>query len=334
MNILKTIPAILLTMSMLTSCLGINNYDVEAHENADEDVTISYLGKGFGAGVAFYGDLFQIEADADFRYDVVVLTDAAYRSRYGSANALINMYTEGLVKLLEMKEMKLEDYLLKGTQTHGEQILPQGNYKVYVIGIGLDGTPTGDLYSKPFTVKSYLDCETDGKPQLMSDWKAEYLGRYVGTNGSGEPINIDRISSSGTGSAYYYHVFSAPGALKTDQELRNAFENGCGIDDLKGAKGLIEWYKLVAAQEDYRLGLNWLLAKGYKDEDTGFMDYTLTANGTYDVYTVELLLNGHITGRYGKTTIDIDGTPDLASISEVVKSGKRGINRTKLKMGL
>ena len=312
MNILKTIPAILLTMSMLTSCLGINNYNVEAHENADEDVTISYLGKGFGAGVAFYGDLFQIEADADFRYDVVVLTDAAYRSRYGSANALINMYTEGLVKLLEMKEIKLEDYLLKGTQTHGEQILPQGNYKVYVIGIGLDGTPTGDLYSKAFTVKTYLDCETDGRFQLQSGWKAEYLGR----------------------NAYYYHVFSAPGALKTDQELRNAFENGCGIDDLKGAKGLIEWYKLIAGQEDYRLGLNWLLAKGYKDEDTGFMDYTLTANGTYDVYTVELLLNGHITGRYGKTTIDIDGTPDLASISEVVKSGKRGINRTKLKMGL
>ena len=235
MNILKTIPAILLTMSMLTSCLGINNYNVEAHENADEDVTISYLGKGFGAGVAFYGDLFQIEADADFRYDVVVLTDAAYRSRYGSANALINMYTEGLVKLLEVKEMKLEDYLLKGTQTHGEQILPQGNYKVYVIGIGLDGTPTGDLYSKAFTVKTYLDCETDGRFQLQSGWKAEYLGRYTGTDGSGGSINIDRISSSGTGNAYYYHVFSAPGALKTDQELRNAFENGCGIDDLKGA---------------------------------------------------------------------------------------------------
>ena len=58
------------------------------------------------------------------------------------------------------------------------------------------------------------------------------------------------------------------------------------------------------------------------------MDYTIGKTGMFDVYTVEIMLDGHISGRYGKTTLNISGSPDLANPQEVAKG------RLKRKMGL
>lgn len=334
MYLIKTIRALVfraLTLALaaaaLSSCFAFDDNSVTARENADDSVKISYLGKGYAVGVAFYGDLFRVEAPEDFTYDLVVLTAGAY-NQYGSASALVNRYTESLVRTLEMNHTNLEDYLLHGNYNNGEQILPRGDYTVYAIGIDMDGKPTGALYSKPFTVKSYVDFKLDGKLERQFDWDAVYLGRYQSTDYDGNPIYCDRISSDCDEETFYYHVISAPGALKTDQELLNAFEKGCGLDDLKGAKGLLEWYKLLAPEHDYRIGLDALAARGFKDKDNGYMDYTIGKTGLFDVYTVEIMLDGHISGRYGKTTLNISGSPDLANPQEVAKG------RLKRKMGL
>ena len=62
------------------------------------------------------------------------------------------------------------------------------------------------------------------------------------------------------------------------------------------------------------------------------MDYTLTGEGTgtYDVYTVEMLLNGHITGRYGKTTLEITGTPDIKALDAVQNASKAQMRKMRL----
>ncbi len=323
MNIFKTIPAILLIPIMVTACFK-SEYDTEAVENPDSDVKITYLGKGFSEGVAFYGDQFLFEADSSFRFDYVVLTDAAYNNRYGTPSNLASIYTEALHNYLELNKLSLEDYLLCGTCTHSSQILPEGDYTVYVLEINSNGKSTGKVYSKKFTVKEYLDYKVDGNLQLVPEWKAEYLGRYQSENNSGLPIWCDRISSTGTGDALYYHVIAEAGSLDSQSALLSAFEKGAGVDDMKGGKGIIEWYKLLAPEANFSHGLDWLLAKGDKSSDNGFLDYTISSDtGTYDVYTVEMLLSGHISGRYGKTTLEISGSPNLADPKEVAKSGRR-----------
>ena len=196
MYLIKTIRALVfraLTLALaaaaLSSCFAFDDDSVTARENADDSVKISYLGKGYAVGVAFYGDLFRVEAPEDFTYDLVVLTAGAY-NQYGSASALVNRYTESLVRTLEMNHTNLEDYLLHGNYNNGEQILPRGDYTVYAIGIDMDGKPTGALYSKPFTVKSYVDFKLDGKLERQFDWDAVYLGRYQSTDYDGNPVVI------------------------------------------------------------------------------------------------------------------------------------------------
>ena len=161
---------------------------------------------------------------------------------------------------------------------------------------------------------------------------AEYLGRYADVSATGLPIKCDRLSSSGTGDAYYYHVICRPGSIKTEEELLNAFEKGAGLDDLQGGQGLLDWYKMIAPNFGYLAELDWILAKGGADVESGYMDYTLEdeAVGTFDVYTVEMLLNGHITGRYGKTTLEITGTPDIKASEAAANDTKAQMRKRKL----
>jgi len=319
---------------MLISACAKNEFETDAVENPDDAVKITYMGKGFSTGTAFYGDQFQFEAPDDFYFDFVVLTEAAYKNNYGSPSALASQHTESLSNNLKFNNIAIEDYLLHGSCTESYQILPEGDYTVYVLEIGFNGKSSGVVYSKKFTVKDYIAFHIDGDLQLQSDWVAEYMGRYASQSATGDDIWCDRITTKGTGDALYYHVFAPAGAITSEQELKAIFEKGCDVDDLKGGQGLIEWYKLIAPQINFGYGLNWLLAKGYKDSERGFMDYTLKSTGTYDVYTVEMLLNGHISGRYGKTTLDITGSPNLADPAEVAKSGRQSRLATIGKMRL
>lgn len=43
-----------------------------------------------------------------------------------------------------------------------------------------------------------------------------------------------------------------------------------------------------------------------------------------------MLLNGHITGRYGKTTLEITGTPDIKALDAVQNASKAQMRKMRL----
>ena len=323
MKFWKHIPLLLAMLVASSACVE-NIEDGKIDENPDEAVKITYLGKGFQADKTFYGDLFRIEAEAGFTYDYLVMSKSTLLSKYGSLASFVYTYPSAMLKALAQQGRKLEEYLITGPGTFSYGILPEGKYTIIVIGIDMTGASSGVCYTKEFEVASYISCEMDGPLSPQADWKAEYLGRYQDQDTAGNPILCDRISSSGTGTALYYHVICPAGSIKTSEDLISAFRKGSGVDDLKGGEGVIEWYKMIAPSYNYLVGLDELLAKGGKDAPNGYMDYTLgtPSTGTFDVYTVEMLLNGHITGRYGKTTLEIDGTPNIKALGAVPASSR------------
>lgn len=324
MKLWRLIPAILAAAAILPACNKDDYKKIE--ENPDDSVKITYLGKGFGK--TGYGDIFQIETDDDFRYDYTVVD----KNQISSLSSYVNIRLDNLTNYLIMQKISFDDYFSKGTGSYIYGILPKGDYKILVMEVDASGKSTGVCYTKSFSVSDYISYSVDGPLSPQSEWKAEYLGRYEDVNGSGNTIYCDRISSSGTGDAYYYHVLCPTGSIKTEEELLEAFRNGGGVDDLQGGDGLLEWYKMMAPNYNYQAGLDWLLAKGGKDVESGYMDYTLTGEGTgtYDVYTVEMLLNGHITGRYGKTTLEITGTPDIKALDAVQNASKAQMRKMRL----
>ena len=308
MKFWKYIPVLLAVAVIAPGC--IDDLDNPIDENPDDAVTITYLGKGFLENKTIYGDLFSIEADEDFMYDYQVVSKGGQR---GSTVPQI-------------------DELFSGTGTYACGLLPEGNYTFVVMEKTTDGKHTGVRYTKDVEVASYISYEMDGALSPQAGWKAEYIGRYPDQDASGATIYCDRISSSGTGNALYYHVICPSGAIKSSEDLLMAFRKGAGVDDLRGGEGLIDWYKMIAPSFGYLIGLDGLLAKGGKESDSGYMDYTLgsPSTGTFDVYTVEMLLNGHITGRYGKTTLEITGTPNIKAV-EVAPSASRALRRMQIK---
>ena len=163
--------------------------------------------------------------------------------------------------------------------------------------------------------------EVDGQPVLCEDWKAEYLGRYETLGPDGEVMSIDRLSADGTGEAYYYHVVTARGSMdsKDSDALLELFAEG-GIDDLGGGNGVLKWFSIYQNSSSFReedVSLADLLARGGPEDEGGFIDYSIRVSGLVDVYVVEMLLNGHITGKYGKTTLRIgDDTQYLNKMGE------------------
>lgn len=323
MKIWRLIPVLMAAAAILPAC-NKDASNLTFEENPDNSVKITYMGKGFNN--ARYGDIFQIETGDDFRYDFTVVTG----SQISSLGTFVSLHLENIVGNLNAQNIDLDDYFAAGTGSYIHGILPQGDYKALVMEVDGSGKSTGVCYTKSFSVSEYISYAVDGALSPQVDWKAEYLGRYEDVNGMGNPILCDRISSSGTGDAYYYHVLCPAGSIKTERDLLDAFQNGSDVDDLKGGNGLLEWYKMLAPNFNYQAGLDWLLAKGGKDVESGYMDYTLTGTGTYDVYTVEMLLNGHITGRYGKTTLKITGTPNIKAIDAVRSAGKIQMRKMRL----
>ena len=331
MKIWKYIPVLAAIAVMLPACIGdLGQGNVD--ENPDDAVKITYLGKGFQADKTVYGDLFSVEADGAFMYDYLVMSKSTLRSKYGTLVGFVLRYPSVLAASLEKEGRTMADYLVSGSGTYAYGVLPEGTYTFFVIEMTPEGEATGICYTKEFTVGSYLSYEMEGKLDPQAGWKAEYLGRYEDKDAAGKTIYCDRISTSGTGDALYYHVICPAGFIKTSEDLLEAFRKGAGTDDLNGGEGLIEWYKMLAPSYNYLVGLDALLAKGGKDSDSGFMDYTLgtPSTGTFDVYTVEMLLNGHITGRYGKTTLEITGTPNIKSLGGAA-TASRAIRRVQVK---
>ena len=304
MKLWRLIPALPAAAALLLAC----SKDVSANieENPDDSVKITYMGKGFNN--ASYGDIFQIEAAPDFRYDYTIITGSQ-----PSLGSFVNLYLDNLVGNLNAQNIAPDEYFATGNGTFTFGILPAGEYKVLVMEVNDLGNSTSVCFTKTITVQDYISFSVDGKLSPQTDWKAEYLGRYEDISSTGASIICDRISSSGTGDAYYYHVICRSGSIKTEEDLLNAFAKGSDIDDLNGGEGLLELYKMIAPGYNYQAGLDWILARGGEGADSGYMDYTLKGNetGTFDVYTVEMLLNGHITGKYGKTTLAITGSPDI-----------------------
>lgn len=300
MKIWKYIPVMVAVMVAMPACIS---------EMEESEVRITYLGKGFQSGYTVYGDLFSVEAEEGFVYDYQVLSSNAQRNRYGASG----------------------EEPVSGTGTYACGILPEGSYLFVVSETAPAHGMSGRRYTKEFEVTNYISYEMKGKLSPQVGWKAEYLGRYSDQDASGQAILCDRISSSGTGDALYYHVICPAGSIKTSEELLEAFRKG-SADDLKGGEGLIEWYKMIAPSYNYLIGLDELLANGGKDSDSGYMDYVLSApsTGTFDVYTVEMLLNGHITGRYGKTTLEITGSPNIKAAA-VSPTASRTIRRAQIK---
>lgn len=309
MKIWKYIPVLAAVMATLPACTD-ESGKLELNENPDDAVIITYLGKGFLEDKTIYGDLFSVEADEDFTYDYSVSPIGTQQAKYGNQG----------------------NQVLFGTGTYACGLLPEGKYVFVVKEMTPDREQSGVRYTKEIKVTNYISCEMDGKLDPQAGWKAEYLGRYEDKDAAGKTIYCDRISTSGTGDALYYHVICPAGSIKTSEDLLEAFRKGAGTDDLNGGEGLIEWYKMLAPSYNYLVGLDALLAKGGKDSDSGFMDYTLgtPSTGTFDVYTVEMLLNGHITGRYGKTTLEITGTPNIKSLGGAA-TASRAIRRVQVK---
>lgn len=305
---------------------------IATNVNPDSAVSITYLGKGFTDEGNKYGDIFSIVAPEGFTYDFTVTTDSFIEARFGSLQSFLASYSENLRSNLSANGIELKDYLRVGGGDYSNGVLPEGSYTFYVFEFDSSGQATGVCYSKAFTVSEYLSFGVDGDLSLQEDWKAEYIGRYNNVDNSGNVITCDRISSSGTGDAHYYHVICPSGSINNDEDLLEAFRKGSGVDDLKGGEGLIEWYKMIAPVYNYLAGLDYLLAKGDKKEETGYMDYTIQWNPTtdYDVYTVEMLLNGHITGRYGKTTLEISGKPDIKLMGSAAGQTKAQIMKMRL----
>ena len=324
----KLIPALLAVAAILPACEKNNVKQVE--ENPDDSVKITYLGKGFDQ--ARYGDIFQIETTADFRYEYTITDDKWINSHFGSISSFVSNYFNNLGYYLEAEKIDQKGYFHRGTDSYIYGILPEGTYKILVMEVDEDGKYTGICYTNSFTVLEYINFSIDGKLSPQAEWKAEYLGRYVDVSGNGNSILCDRFTTSGAGDAYYYHVICKPGSIKTEEDLRNAFAKGAEIDDLKGGEGLLDWYKMIAPNYNFQAGLDWLLAKGGKDDSNGYFDYTLSGQntGTFDVYTVEMLLNGHITGKYGKTTLEITGTPDIKATAAADNAGKSQMRKMRL----
>ena len=286
MKIWRNILVLVAVIAMAPAC--IDGFEIaKIDENPDDAVIITYLGKGFLNNNTVYGDLFQIDAEEGMLYDYKVVPKSALRSKYTPSG----------------------EEPVSGSGTYACGILPEESYAFVVLEMNPKEGSIGRRYAKEFEPTSYISYGVDGKLSPQAGWKAEYLGRYEDKDAAGNTIKCDRISTSGTGDALYYHVICPAGFIKTSEDLLEAFRKGAGADDLRGGEGLIEWYKTIAPSYNYLIGLDGLLARGGKDSDSGFMDYTLgtSSTGTFDVYTVEMLLNGHITGRYGKTTLEING---------------------------
>ena len=150
----------------------------------------------------------------------------------------------------------------------------------------------------------------DGDLKLQEDWSAVYLGRYNASEEAKGVEYIDRLSAEGTGDAMYYHVIAKRQSLTSNEDLLTAFRDGTGIGKTMGGKALVEWFKTLAELDESRItGLSAILACGGPDDDNGYMDYSIGSTGTYDVYVVEMLPNGHISGRYGMTVLEINGNP-------------------------
>ena len=309
MKFWKYIPVLLAVAVIAPGCIDELGKPT-LNDNPDDAVTITYLGKGFMADKTIYGDLFSVEADEDFTYDYSISPIGIQQAKHGNQG----------------------NQVLSGTGTYACGLLPEGKYVFVVKELTPDRKATGTRYTKDIEITSYISYEMDGKLSPQAGWKAAYLGRYPDQDASGATIYCDRISSAGTGNALYYHVICPSGAIKSSEDLLVAFRKGSGVDDLRGGEGLIDWYKMIAPSYNYLIGLDELLAKGGKDVDSGYMDYTLgtPSTGTFDIYTVEMLLNGHITGRYGKTTLEITGTPNIKAVA-ASPSASRTLRRGQIK---
>ena len=156
------------------------------------------------------------------------------------------------------------------------------------------------------------DAEDDNL-SFQPEWEAVYIGRYTDTDANGNPVSRDRIYSVGTDSAYYYHVIARKGDIRTKSELKKMFLDGSGVDDVSGRNGVLKWFSILSSTYD-NASLSWILARGGADSEIGYLDYTILSDpniGEFDVYTVEMSLDGELSGRYGHTVLDISGMPDI-----------------------
>lgn len=175
------------------------------------------------------------------------------------------------------------------------------------------------------SVQDDISYGVDGALRLQKKWTAVYIGRYAEEQESKSPSYIDRLSAEGTGEAMYYHIVAEHGSLAGEDQLLAAFKDGTGVGGTMGGKALIEWFKaLYSLNEEHAAGLDAVLACGGPDAENGYMDYSIGSTGLYDVYIVEMLPNGHISGRYGMTELEITGTPMLSDINFLsgMNSGK------------
>jgi hypothetical protein len=148
-----------------------------------------------------------------------------------------------------------------------------------------------------------------GTLRLQKKWTAVYIGRYDASAPEAKNAEyLDRLSAEGTGSAMYFHVIAKHGSLKGDEDILDAFRDGTGVGKTMGGKALVEWFKALVSLGRVET-LSGILACGGPGDANGYMDYTIGNTGTFDVYVVEMLPNGHISGRYGLTTLEISGEP-------------------------
>ncbi len=284
---MKKIAALLVMVLPLLCGCGPDGLEGDRSRPIDDGkVGIEYLGKDWGAEATLYGDWFSISAPEDFAYRYAVAA-AGSPVPSGSSDGEILSGT--------------------GSGTVWGGVIPSGKYVFYVIETDADGNPSDRYYAKDFTVTEDISFGIDGEPSYQSNWRPVYVGSYADVDDASSGW-LDRLSAEGTGDVLYYHVVAKHNSIFSNEELLDAFEKGAGLDDLQGGAGLIAKFRSITGLlGNWNSGLDLMLACGGAGDELGYIDYKLKEPGYHDVYVVEMRLNGHITGRYGKASLPING---------------------------
>lgn len=279
----------------------------------DEEIRIDYMGKGFSPEMDWWGDWFDVKVPKSYLYDYIVLTDAELAAYYTDIKGLVDALPGELEASMAHSGITWKEYLLRGPGECSCDALEPGDYTFYLVEFNSDGTTTGEVYLQEFTVTEGLAFGIDSYSLVFEDsWKPVYLGRGSDVDDDKQPYDFDRFSATGTPeNVLYYHVFTVPGALTDANQMLEAFAKG-GLEAGGGEYMISAYWDYAAYIRELfntNIDLSWILACGGPQDDYGFLDYELPSNGVYDVYVVEMLLNGHITGHFGKGTINVDGSP-------------------------
>lgn len=310
MNICKKLLILAAAVLMMPSC---GKYSI----NEDTVIHIEYMGKGFNPEMTWWGDWFDVRVPAKFLFDYMVLSDADLEKYYTDVKGLVDALPGEIAKSIEKSGITLDQYLLRGSGECSWEALEPGKYTFYLIEFNPDGTTTGEVYYLDFTVTDGLAFGIDSYvPVLEEGWMPVYLGRGSAVDDNKQPYYYDRFSATGTSpNMLYFHVFTVPGALTNANDLIQAFAKG-GLEGAGGESFVQHYWSYASYMEErynQKIDLSYVLACGGPHSDTGYLDYELPSNGIYDVYVVEMLLNGHVTGHFGVASVNVTGTPALGA---------------------